>query len=387
MNTQNILNYNLRKIDLVLDSSEYYDLTLCNDQIEFDRNLLIKEPIIYYSLNLDYNFIYPNKRPETITLSNFDGVLTFTLPFTSFISYFDPNYVNIFLPTDKYTFVIDETVHVLTVTTFNEPISLLPDLTVNQILLLIGKTPIKNQNFDVRNTKPVTPYPQLIKIGDNSLKNIREPRGWTWELQFNPKSLDWSDNSPFLYLGMKGDSEIKNYSDNSLSFGFKSDNTIEWLKTELKEICGDDYHFENLSGKTKKFTPTINEDFLITIVFERYYELNGCNLLNKGGENDYINDLSDITVHSLTKRWLNGTYYRKGRLSIYFNGKLLNHFDKWGELVLSNRGLQPYVVSFGGLTDSNSLHNGISSVDIKKVRYFSEPLKFTYVKHNFLYSY
>lgn len=389
MNTQNILNYNIRKTDLVIDSSEYYDVTLCNDQIDIDNRLLNKLPIFYESNVIDYNFVIPNESLETITLTNSEGII-FTLPFDLFSEYFGDNYKNIFLPTNHFILNFNSLTYNLNISNFNEPIDFGPfdGFNVNEILNFFDKEIILSENIDENNPKKFIPYPQQIKFDNDNLFNVRENIGWTWEMLFNPSSLVWSDNSTFLYLGMRGDDEMKNLSDNSLSFSFNNDMTISYSYPKLMKICGDDFEFETITGKTKNFTPIIDENFLVTLVFRRYYELYDCDLLNKGGENDFITDLENPEVHKLSKKWLNGGNFRKGKLSIYVNGKIVGNFDNFDELVMSNRGTQPYIVSFGGLSDENNPYNGsITDITLKKVKYFNEPLKFTYIKHNYLYNY
>ena len=52
MNTNSILNFNYNKIDLKLDSSEYYDMELVNDKIKIINML---EPLDVSDINLDSN--------------------------------------------------------------------------------------------------------------------------------------------------------------------------------------------------------------------------------------------------------------------------------------------------------------------------------------------
>jgi hypothetical protein len=76
---------------------------------------------------------------------------------------------------------------------------------------------------------------------------------------------------------------------------------------------------------------------------------------------------------------------RLGTLKIYLNGRPIYKKENWEEVVASNRGVQPFIQSWGGGTGlMNNVHSGVSCFNIKSIKYYEEPLGFVHVRHNFL---
>lgn len=367
MNSQNILNFNGLKIDVRLDNSESYDLELTND--DYDRRLLSDNPIEYggetvIDLSDSFDEIY------SITLVNDEFKLV--IPFEPFIEYFGINYQHTFLTTDKYLYKLNN--KILSIEKFNEIVIDVVDLNN------FDPTPIRDLiNFEIINFK-IKPWAQQIKKSDNFLYDLRTPKGWTMEFHFNKNKDSWEDKNVFFYTGVRGDNEIKNYADNSLSFGFTNMGEFEWVSTHLKNFCEDEY--ETLRGKTLPLNPRLNENFLISVVFDRYLYLYDCDIENEGGVNDYISDYATLE-EELSFKWGKHKKFRLGDLKVYYNGKLIKVFPDWEEIVLSERGVQPYIMSWGGgtgLMEEN--HQGNSKLKLNKVRYLNQPLQPLYIKHN-----
>jgi len=242
----------------------------------------------------------------------------------------------------------------------------------------------------------------------------RPEEGRTLDFVFNKNGETGWTESVFYYEGVRDEYEPENYGDNNLSFAFTSDGRIKWTSYRYSGYCDTVsgytpiYYVE--TGQTVPLCPNGTlDDFNITITFERNYPYSGCSLANEGGWNDLIVDTSIILEGStiiggemeevLNQKWMNERYKRLGVLKIYHNGRPLEidtyhnpklvytpvyKFKLWEELILSNRGFQPFVNAIGGgVTGSGNLHNTKCCYTIKYVGYFEQPMKYVDVRSRY----
>ena len=254
--------------------------------------------------------------------------------------------------------------------------------------------------------------PWVYKIdsgsGNNNCSPIvrrRTEKGWAIDFIFNRNNINWYSNNVFYYIGVRGDNEIKNYADNNLSFQFTSDRRIKWVSYRYSGVCdsttgySESYYLDQ--GTTPQLcTISATQDFNVTIVFDRYKRYTDCNLENDGGWNDLITGRTlNTSVYDwltgatpnytdsevLNREWNKERERRLGILKIYLNGRPIYKLEDWEEIIPSDRGVQPYIQSWGGGTGlMNNVHEGNSCFNIKKIKYYEEPLDFVHVRHNFI---
>jgi hypothetical protein len=64
----------------------------------------------------------------------------------------------------------------------------------------------------------------------------------------------------------------------------------------------------------------------------------------------------------------------------------LSKIKDWEEIVLSDRGFQPFVQSVGGgVTGSGGLHEGVCCFTIKDATYFEEAMSFADIHDRYVY--
>jgi hypothetical protein len=256
----------------------------------------------------------------------------------------------------------------------------------------------------------------------------RTEKGWTLDFVFNRNSVNWSGGTIFYYIGVDGDTTYTNYLDNNLSFQFTNDGRVKWVAYHYSGYCALTGYTEThslLYGQTPVLCVTGNtSDFNLTIVFNRYRELIGCDLDNVGGFNDLIpgphavpytvdptgytavtstqivtgytitNTLEDwvtggtITteyVEELNRKWSNERDKRLGDLKFYLNGNLIHTETNWEEIIPSYRDNQTIIQSWGGGYNYTYFGNTSKTCgfNIKSALYYEEPLDFVHVKHNF----
>ncbi len=237
----------------------------------------------------------------------------------------------------------------------------------------------------------------------------RTEKGWTLDFIFNRNNVNWYSNNVFYYIGVRGDNDIEDYADNNLSFQFTADRRIKWVAFRYSGVCDPTDGYSESYYLDQDTTPQLcttgaTKDFNVTIVFDRYKRYTDCNLENDGGwndlipefiTNDYVNTgFTAVTstqlsvansIEILNKKWADEKQRRLGVLKIYLNGRPIYKLENWEEVIPSDRGLQPYIQSWGGGTGlMNGIHQGISCFEIKNVKYYEEPLDFVHVRHNFL---
>ena len=256
----------------------------------------------------------------------------------------------------------------------------------------------------------------------------RTEKGWTLDFVFNRDEVAWSGGTIFYYLGVDGDSVQTNYLDNNLSFQFTNDGRVKWVSYHYSGYCDLTGYSEThylANGQTPVLCVTGDTtDFNLTIVFNRYRELIGCDLDNVGGFNDLIrgphtvpftepttgytavtstqittgytitNTIEDwvtggtITtqyVEELNKKWSNERDMRLGELKFYLNGNLIHTETNWEEIIPSYRDEQTIIQSWGGGYNYTYFGNTPKTCDfiIRSAKYYEEPLDFIHVKHNF----
>jgi len=259
---------------------------------------------------------------------------------------------------------------------------------------------------------------------DFSLRR-RTEKGWTLDFVFNKENVEWSGGTTFYYWGISGETEVKNYADNNLSFSFTEDGRIKWESYRYSGVC------DTVSGYSESYyvssgvTPTLcvdgtSTDFNITITFARdkYYE--NCEVENEGGWNDLIlgphsvtytpsdsgitsnqittgytitNSIDVLTgatptyeyVEVLNKKWSSEKQKRLGTLKIYLNGNVIYKLKNWEEVIPSIRESENSLVQvYGGGSDGyQSLHTGNTEFTLIQVKYFEEPLDFVNVRHHY----
>lgn len=349
----------------------------------------------------------------SITDNNGDPLLTSN---GDTLIYTDPTSINSF-----YT-LLDVSDDSVIVTTDNEELLVLSEVTTpSQVMDLFDKEIITctNKLEDEINCCPQSPKlnakPWDYKFDTGSGSDNCDPiigrrteKGWTLDFIFNRNLNPWFLGSVFYYIGVRGENDPNNYADNNLSFQFTSDRRIKWIAHHYSGVCGTngyDDGFYIASGQTPQLCVTdATKDFNVTIVFDRYKRYTDCNLENDGGwndlipefiTNDYVNTgFTAVTstqlsvansIEILNKKWADEKQRRLGVLKIYLNGRPIYKLENWEEIIPSDRGLQPYIQSWGGGTGlMNSIHQGTSCFEIKNVKYYEEPLDFVHVRHNFL---
>ena len=435
MNTQNILKFYGTKLDIKLDNSEYYDYEIGKLDNDYNKDVLdLLTPITYTGLTINTNLSGLSCVKSTITISE-DNVsdlisdyvysgISFTLDYLKFVEYFGENYENTILDSNfyKFTLISGET-HYFKIISYNSQKIINPPLDeyseeeiisgfTNQVYTH-RKQIIDGQSCSIQSPKTnAKPWAFNFSEGlgsDNCLPILkrRTEKGWTLDFIFNRENLPWNLGSTFYYIGVRGENDPFNYADNNLSFQFTSDRRIKWVKYHYSGYCGTNEYQEDFyvaSGQTPQLCTIDGEkDFNITIVFDRYKRYTDCNLENDGGWNDMkgfrTNPYQDTEVTAVTstqlsvldenevlsKKWADEQQRRLGILKIYLNGRPIYKLENWEEIIPSERGVQPFIQSWGGGTGlMNNIHSGVSCFNIKSIKYYEEPLDFVHVRHNFI---
>lgn len=439
MNTQNILKFYGTKLDIKLDSSEFYDYELGKVDDDYDSDLLdLSIPISYTGLTINTNLSGFSCSRNSITLIEYDNRsndssypysgLSATITYSSFVNRISPIYQHTILNDDVYSYTgITGETHYFIISSFNQSLNIHTGFTVANETEFI-------QNFITGTTSifkcegrldsstfccPITPKlsnkPWVYQFMDpvvNTCTPIikrRTEKGWTLDFIFNRESLPWSSGSVFYYFGTRGSSSQNEYADSNLSFQFTSDRRIKWVAHHYSGVCdtetgyGESYYIA--SGQTAQLCTTGDtKDFNVTIVFDRYKRYEDCDLENNGGWNDLlgwqVNDYEDTeitavtstqistyneTVETLNKKWASERQRRLGTLKIYINGRSIYKLENWEEVIPSKRGTQPFIQSWGGGTGlMGNIHNGVCCFNIKSIKYYEQPLNSLQVRHNFL---
>ena len=231
----------------------------------------------------------------------------------------------------------------------------------------------------------------------------RTEEGWTADFVFNREDLPWSSGSTFYYWGIKDETIPAYYIDNNLSFSFTSDGRIKWESIRYSGYCDTEDGYSEMTYISSGQTPVMctggtSEDFNITITFDRNLDLYGeCDLENEGGLNDLVSDFTVLNpmdvlvgdaeetyyIYELNNKWNSERSKRFGTLKIYLNGRPIYKLENWEEII-PREYENPIVQLWGGGTGgSENLHTGTTEFNIKRVKYFEEPLTFPEVWHHY----
>lgn len=218
----------------------------------------------------------------------------------------------------------------------------------------------------------------------------RVPLGWTLDFVFNKNGDTGWTESVFWFTGVRDEYDIENYADNGLSFRFTEEGKIVWMAYRFSGYCdtlstGYTEMFYIDSGTTDNILCSggTSNDFNITIVFERYYEYDTeCEQANEGGWNDLLYWTG--TTEELTRKWTDERNKRLGTLKIFHNGKGIFKIKNFEELVLSERGFQPFThIVGGGVTGSDGIHEGCFPYTIRRAGYYETPANFIEIRDHY----
>lgn len=436
MNTQNILKYFGSKLDVRLDSSEFYDYEISKVDDDYNTDVIdLSQPIEYGSLKISDTLDGFDCTRSTITLTEYDNRVndasylysgfSTTVTYDTFVDWIGLYHKYLILNNDTYVFLLNGSEeHFMKIAGFNAEIlideqmgetetDIIEGFKTDGYYKCVGKldTPTACCNITPKyNSKPWA-YQFIQPEANECTSPIIERRvekGWTLDFVFNRESLPWSSGNKFYFFGTRGPNSNATSADSILSFGFTSDRRVEWTATRYSGYCHAD------SGYTESFyvdsdvTPqlcTVDEtkDFNITIVFDRYKRFTDCDIENHGGWNDMlgwrVNEYTDTEVTAvtsnqittydstnevLTKKWAEERDRRLGTLKIYLNGRPIYKKENWEEVIPSSRGSQPFIQSWGGDLNLNPDHSGICCFNMKSIGYYEEPLDYVHVRHNFI---
>ena len=435
MNSQNILKFWGTYMDLKIDSSEYHDYEISKTESDYNSDVLnINTPINYSGLSVNTTGLTnASCVRNTISLNEFNNTVndpsylysayTWTLSYSGFTNQL--NNSDIILKNDVYEFINSSgETHYFIENGYNNSLSNPFSLNVTGFTtgstvdcsLQFSGTGITTKICCPRDPIPsAKPWAYQINHGagvgncDYSVKR-RTEKGWTIDFVLNKNSLPWSDGNVLYYLGVRNESDIKDYADNNLSFSFTNDGRLKWTSIRYSGICND------LSGYTESYYVSSGQtlplcdngtsnDFNITITFDRYNRYTDCNIENDGGWNDLIPGVKVIPyvpesgssetstqttiyteVEELNKKWADEKERRLGILKIYLNGRLVYKLKDWEEVIPSDRGEQPFIQSWGSGTQyAGGVHNlGTSCFNFKKIQFYEQPLDFVHVRHHYL---
>jgi hypothetical protein len=429
MNSQNILKFWGTKLDIKLDTSEFYDYEIAKTETDYNVEVLdFDTPISYSSLKINTTGLMNiNCGKSTIRLIEVDNrSVDPTYPYSGFtwILFYNTftaqlNNSDTQLDNDIYVFRdINNREHYFRILGYNfapsNPFSLSVTGFTGEMEDCLVKLSDANACCPTDPILNAKPWAYQINHGGGSnncdFKIDRRPeKGWTVDIVFNREDLPWSSGGTFYYIGTRGTTDITQYADNNLSFSFTSDRRIIWKSIHYSGYCGNSGYTESyytLSGQTPQLCVSgTSEDFEITITFDRYRHLTDCNVENDGGWNDLIRGIKPIPytpesgssvtstqtsvytdAEELNKKWALEKHRRLGVLKIYLNGRPVYKYENFEEIILSERGTQPFIQSWGrGTTGSGGIHNsGNGCFNFKRIKYFDEPLDFVHVKHHYL---
>lgn len=231
----------------------------------------------------------------------------------------------------------------------------------------------------------------------------RTEEGWTADFVFNRETLPWSSGSTFYYWGIKNETVPAYYLDNNLSFSFTTDGRIKWESYRYSGYCHPTNGYSEISYISSGQTPVMctggtSDDFNITITFDRNIDLYGeCDIVNEGGINDLVSDYSVLNPYDvitgdteevyytleLNDKWNEERSKRLGTLKIYLNGRPIYKLNNWEEII-PREYENPIIQNWGGGTNGiANLHTGVTSFNLKRIKYFEEPLSFPEVWHHY----
>jgi hypothetical protein len=319
MNTQNILKFFGSKLTVKLDSSEFYDYEIGKTELDYDPF------VIDFNNEIDFTGLTLNSSCITGTTLNL----------------IKPWEIEIDVPYTAYTC-----------------------------------------NFDIRR---------------------RTEEGWTLDFVFDREDLSWTSGDTFYYWGIKNETNPNHYLDNNLSFSFTSDGRIKWESYRYSGFCDTTSGYTETSFISTGVTPTMceegtSQDFNITITFKRNIGLyDECDLSNEGGWNDLVSGYTVLNpidvlsgdteevyyVYSLNNKCFSEKNKRLGTLKIYLNGKPIYKIDDWEEIIPREYENSISQIWGGGTNGIGGIHTGFTQFNLKRVKYFENPLTFPEVLHHY----
>lgn len=372
-----------------------YELDLKDGLCHFDRILLIE----YNNIVNDTGYTYSG--------------LTLFLDYTGFTSHFDTaehTYSNIILNNDVYSYTgFTDEIHYFQIFSFYSggtpsvgpefggltPEQVITGFTTDIISCVEKLDMLTGTCCPTQQVLSNIPWVAITNEGggvDNCDDYIarRTPEGWTLDFVFNKNGETGWTESVFWFTGVRDEYDRENYADNGLSFRFTDEGKIIWTAYRYSGYCATNSGYTEMfyidTGGTSNALcsgGTAN-DFNITITFERnnvYDE--ECDLANEGGWNDLV--LSTGTTEELNTKWNNSRDLRLGTLKIYHNGRPVYKLKGFEEVILSDRGYQPFThVVGGGVTGSGGVHEGVCCYDIKYAAYFEDVMDFVYLQNRYL---
>lgn len=371
---------------------------------------------IYELTNLADNLCYV----DTIELAEYDNsvndtgytysgltlVLDYQILFVPHFNNMGHTYSNVMLNNDIYTYTgLTDEIHYFRIMDFYEgggtfidpnfgPLTqdqLISGFTTNIISCIDKLDGLTGTCCSIQSILSNLPVVMITNTGggtDNCDDYIarRTPKGWTLDFVFNKNGDTGWSGSTFFFTGVRDEYDVLNYADNGLSFKFTDEGKIVWTSYRYSGYCDTvsgytEMYYIDTGGTTNALCSggTLN-DFNITITFERnnVYD-DECDLANEGGWNDLV---ITGTTEELNSKWNNSRDKRLGTLKIYHNARLIHKLKNFEEVILSDRGYQPFThVVGGGVTGSGGVHEGICCYDIKYVAYFEDVMDFVYL-HN-----
>ncbi len=168
MNTQNILKFYGSKLDIRLDSSEFYDYEVTKTENDYNSDVLdLSTSITYTALTINESLNGFGCSRNTIKLTEYDNRtndpsyiysgLSATVTYSSFVNHISPTYQHTILNDDVYEYegLTGET-HYFTITAFNQALSIHTGFTAtNETDLILEKNP-KLSNFVENEVKILT---------------------------------------------------------------------------------------------------------------------------------------------------------------------------------------------------------------------------------------
>jgi hypothetical protein len=136
MNSQNILKFYGSRLDIKLDSSEFYDYEISKVSGDYNTDVLdLGSPITYTGLTIDESLAFFSCSRITITLSEYNNTvndtnyiysgISFTLDYDNFVNNFGSPYEHIILNNHIYTYTgITGETHYFRITQFNQNLNI-----------------------------------------------------------------------------------------------------------------------------------------------------------------------------------------------------------------------------------------------------------------------
>jgi len=325
MNSQNILKYYWSKLDLTLDSSEFYDFEISKTTNDFDVELIdLDNPIVYSSLVFDSSctfFPFNELKPYEIEINeDFLG------------DEFDTCDSFIRKRTEKgwtLDFVFDRA---------ENPWSF------GSTFYYWGIKSETNPDYYLDNN---------LSFSFTSDKRIK------WQsYRYSGYCLTNSGYTETSYIS-SGQTPVICSDTELLDFNV----TITFKRNNVLENCD----LDNRGGFNDLITgKTLNNPLAVMTGATEDYEI----------------------VEMLNHKWKNERDKRLGTLKIYLNSRLIYKLDNWEEIIPSKRGSTNsiYQIYGAGTTGSENIHFGYSEFTIKQVKYFEEPLDYSNIRHHYLTS-